>query len=178
MVLQQREFWLQAIQVQRTGLIHCLPVGLQHFPMLLKLMVVWVLLCLHGPLPMVLLLQAQFLLSAHHHPRLSPSHTCRYPDNKVGKVSRSKQVMLCNHPSCLRLQCSNSDLPRTCHHLPHRPPKFLKDLSHLPWECPNCPVGDHHLRLSKGLPLCSRDQCLPLRIISSRHLLLQVDSTI
>lgn len=63
-IILQREFWLQAILLpKRAGLTLYLLAGLQHSQMFLSLMEP----CLHAPLQMALLLQAQFLLSGHHH---------------------------------------------------------------------------------------------------------------
>jgi len=73
-IIMQREFWPQAIQVyKRAGLILYSLVDLQHIRVFLRLMEP----CLHAHLRTVLLLQAQFLHSAHRHLKGQPSHLCR-----------------------------------------------------------------------------------------------------
>ncbi|KAJ6288476.1 hypothetical protein OIU76_024464 [Salix suchowensis] len=76
-----REFWLQAIQLpKRAGPTLCLPVDLQHFP--LRPMVLWLHLCPHVPLRMVLLLQDQF-----QHCVLRPHQMQRFATMQVGGQS-------------------------------------------------------------------------------------------
>lgn len=113
----QKEFWLQVIQLhRRAGLILYLPVDLQHFPVLLRLM--GLLQCLPDPLLMGLLL-LQFLPSVHHPLRLLHSSLCRCLDNQRG-ISNS-QVKQCYHPRCHHLKSSSSGhltlVCSRCHHL-------------------------------------------------------------
>lgn len=141
-IILQREFWLQAILLpKRAGLTLYLLVGLQHFQMFLSPMEP----CLHAPLQMALLLQAQFLHSDHHHHlKVQHSHLCRWLDSHLGRFSHSNQVRQSHHLWCIK-SSSSGQLPRICHHPLHRQVKLLQGLSHHQWEWEaNHLCGVHH----------------------------------